>query len=124
MYNEYSNEEILQAEPCSSYRPMEQHVHEIVGSTKIAERCQDPHNHRFATVSDEAIPSRGSHVHRVKFRTDSYEGHYHEFRGTTSAAIPVGNGKHVHFLCGTTMAADGHTHEFQIATLIEDPIDC
>ena len=28
-----------------------QHVHEILGSTLIAERCEDPHNHRFATVS-------------------------------------------------------------------------
>ena len=33
-----------------------QHVHEILGSTLIAERCDDPHNHRFATVSGEAIP--------------------------------------------------------------------
>ena len=59
-----------------------QHVHEILGSTLIAERCDDPHNHRFATVSGEAIPYMGSHVHRVTFLTDSYDGHFHEFSGT------------------------------------------
>ena len=69
-----------------------QHVHEILGSTLIAERCDDPHNHRFATVSGEAIPYMGSHVHRVTFLTDSYDGHIHEFSGTSSPAIPVGDG--------------------------------
>lgn len=100
-----------------------QHVHEIIGSTLIAERCKDPHNHRFATVSDEAIPFKNSHVHNVKFRTDSYEGHYHEFCGKTSVAIPVGDGKHVHFIKARTKAADGHTHEFKVATLIDSPIE-
>lgn len=101
----------------------EQHVHEIVGSTIIAERCEDPHNHRFATVSGEAIPFRGSHVHNVKFRTDSYEGHFHEFCGRSSIAFPLKDGRHVHYAKARTTAADGHTHEFRVASLINDPIE-
>ena len=100
-----------------------EHVHEIVGSTFIAEYCKDPHNHRFATVSDEAIPYMGSHVHNIKFRTDSYDGHYLAFGGTSSAAIPVGGGKHIHFAKAYTTSADGHVHEFQVASLIDNPIE-
>lgn len=100
-----------------------QHNHEIVGSTVVAERCNDCHNHRFATVSEEAIPYMGSHVHTVKFRTDSYDGHYHEFCGTSSTAIPVGDGRHVHFAKAYTTPADGHTHEFRFASLIDNPIE-
>ena len=109
------------ASNCCRYR--EQHVHEIVGSTFVAERCEDAHNHRFATVSDEAIPYKGSHVHNITFRTDSYDGHWHEFRGQSSVAIPTSDGKHVHFANGTTTSADGHTHEFKVATLIDNPIE-
>lgn len=104
-------------------RPKEQHVHEIVGSTFIAERCEDAHNHRFATVSDEAIPYNGSHVHNVKFRTDSYDGHYHEFSGQSSVAIPIADGKHVHYANACTSVADGHSHEFKLASIINDPIE-
>lgn len=64
-------------------RPI-QHVHEVIGSTFIAERCNDPHNHRIAAVSGKAIPFMDSHVHNITFRTDSYDGHYHEFCGTSS----------------------------------------
>ena len=103
----------------------EQHVHEIIGSTFIAERCEDAHNHRFATVSGEAIPCMGSHVHEVTFRTDSFDGHVHEFTGTSSLPIPVGDGRHVHFAKACTTAADGHTHQFRVASLIDNPIeDC
>ena len=75
------------------------------------------------TVSDEAIPYMGSHVHNIKFRTDSNDGHYHEFRGTSSAAIPVGGGKHIHFSKAYTTSADGHVHEFQVVSLIDNPIE-
>lgn len=103
----------------------EQHVHEVIGSTFIAERCEDAHNHRFATVSGEAMPFMGSHVHRITFRTDSFDGHFHEFTGTSSPAIPVGDGRHVHFATACTTSADGHTHEFRVASLIDNPIeDC
>lgn len=99
-----------------------QHVHEVLGSTRISGCCDFAHNHRFATVSGEAIPCDESHVHEVKFSTDSCNGHTHEFCGTTSKAIDVGGGRHVHFLEGTTSMDAGHKHEFIVATLIENPI--
>lgn len=107
----------------ASLSRFEPHVHEITGSTQIAERCEDPHNHRFATVSGEAIPYMGSHVHEIKFHTDTYDGHEHEFRGTTSRAIPVGDGRHVHFAKAVTTLEDGHSHEFRVASLIDNPIE-
>ena len=102
---------------------LEQHVHEVVGSTVIAGQCDCAHNHRFATVSGEAIPYQGSHVHKIKFRTDSFDEHYHEFSGQSSVAIPVGDGRHVHFVNACTDSADGHSHEFRVATLIDDPTE-
>ncbi len=108
------------------YRNSQKHVHEVLGSVEIAEREEDPHNHRFATVSGEAIPCGGDHFHEVKFRTDFYENHFHEFCGKTSGAIPVGD-RHVHFLESVTTENDGHRHEFRVGTLIDNPIgeeDC
>ena len=99
------------------------HVHEMVGSVQIAEAQTDPHNHRFAVVTGEAIPAgKGDHVHDVKFRTDFYEDHFHEFCGRTQGAIPVGDGRHVHFLDSVTEQSEGHRHKFRVATLIDDPI--
>jgi hypothetical protein len=97
------------------------HVHEVQGSLEIAEREEDPHNHRFATVSGQVIKVGNDHVHIVKFRTDFYENHFHEFCGKTSRAIPVGD-RHVHFLESVTTENDGHTHNFRFATFIEDQI--
>jgi len=106
-------------EPCPH---VQRHVHEIQGSVRIAEPGEDPHNHRFATVSCDAIPiSMTDHVHEVTFRTDFYENHYHEFTGRTCGAIPVGN-RHVHFLESETTCNDCHKHEFEFATLIDNPI--
>lgn len=99
----------------------QEHVHEIQGSVQIAEPNEDPHNHRFATVSGEQIGEGINHFHEVKFRTDFYEDHFHEFCGRTSCAIPVGD-RHVHFLESITTESDGHRHEFRFATLINDPI--
>ena len=99
----------------------QKHVHELQGSVKFAE-VDDPHNHRFCTVTEEACPvGEGQHVHEVCFRTDYYDGHYHEFRGKTGLAVPVGD-KHVHFIESVTSVDDGHRHDFEAATLIEDPI--
>lgn len=104
------------------YQRPQTHVHEVQGSVLIAEPQEDPHNHRFATVSGEEIPcGRNDHYHEVKFRTDFYEEHYHEFWGRTGGAIRVGD-RHVHFLAGVTTVDDGHLHRFRVATLIEDPI--
>ncbi len=109
--------------PCPPCPTEEQrHVHEVLGSVKIAEAQEDPHNHRFATVTGEAILSGANdHVHEVKFRTDFYENHFHEFYGRTSGMIPVGD-RHVHFLESVTEVSDGHQHEFRLATMIDDPI--
>lgn len=106
--------------PCDRHEEQE-HVHEIQGSVQIAEPREDPHNHRFATVSGEAIGEGKNHYHDVKFRTDFYEEHFHEYCGRTSCAIIVGD-RHVHFLQSETTEDDGHFHEFRVATLIEDPI--
>lgn len=100
----------------------QKHVHEVQGSVKIAEK-DDPHNHRFATVSSEAMKCENhNHFHVIKFRTDFYEDHFHEFCGETYPAIPVGDGRHVHFLKSVTGVSDCHVHEFRLATFIDDPI--
>lgn len=104
----------------------QKHVHELTGSTRIFQECEGCHNHRFCTVTGEAmsIPGKQDHYHEVKFRTDFSDGHYHEFHGKTSGAIEVGNGKHVHFIKDFTEETDQHRHEFQAATLIDSPTDC
>lgn len=100
------------------------HVHEVLGSTQVVGCCNDAHNHRFATVSGEAIPiGGGDHVHEICFRTDCANGHYHEYKGRTGGAVYVGCGRHVHFMEARTEEADGHRHCFRVATLIECPID-
>lgn len=99
-----------------------QHNHEVLGSTKIEGCCDCAHNHRFATVSGEAIPFEGSHVHEVKFKTDSCNGHHHEFCGRSKKAVEVGCGRHVHLVEGCTSYDAGHKHEFVTATLIENPV--
>lgn len=99
----------------------QRHVHELLGSVQIAGGVE-PHNHRFATVTGEAIPcGPNDHVHEVCFRTDFYEDHFHEFKGRTCGAIQVGD-RHVHFIESVTSVNDGHKHKFRAATLIEDPI--
>ncbi|ABS40050.1 YmaF family protein [Clostridium botulinum] len=97
------------------------HVHEFLGSTRLAEIQTEPHNHRFAGVSGEAIRRGNSHVHKIKTNTDFFD-HFHMIDVTTGPAIPVGNGRHVHFVSGVTTLNDGHRHEFIFATLIEAPI--
>lgn len=103
--------------------PIQRHTHEYEGSVKIAERQEDPHNHRFAGVTGKAIllPNR-NHFHELEDNTDFYEDHFHKVIDKTGPAIPVGNGRHVHFVADKTTVADGHRHEFQFATLIDNPI--
>lgn len=96
------------------------HVHEILGSVKTAER-EDPHGHRFCTVTGEAIPSGANdHVHEVSFITDYYDNHYHGFTGRTGGAVQV-NDRHVHYIKAATSVDDNHSHEFEAATMINDP---
>jgi hypothetical protein len=98
------------------------HVHEFLGSTKLAEEGNDRHNHRFAGVTSEKIPLEGGgHIHGLFTNTDFLD-HHHEIAIQTGPAIPVGGGKHVHFVKGKTTLDDGHFHDFVFATLINSPL--
>lgn len=104
-----------------SMRYCQTHVHEFLGSTKLAGKHNEIHNHRFAGVTSEAIPIPNGHVHSLLTNTD-FADHFHEAGAVTSPAIPVSSDKHVHFVWGTTSTDDGHEHKFRFATLIESPI--
>ncbi len=95
------------------------HVHEILGSVQTGE-LQDPHSHRFATITGEVIPYGTDHYHEVSMKTDFFKDHYHEFHGNTSTSIPIG-ATHIHYLESSTTVNDGHEHGFRVATLINDP---
>ncbi len=97
------------------------HTHEFQASTELAEPGEDRHNHRFAGVTTEEIPVRGSHVHGFSVNTDFLD-HHHEVTGLTGLAIEVSPKKHVHFAEGITTENDEHVHGFQFATLIESPL--
>lgn len=111
-YNKYEKE----------YDCPQTHVHEFLGSVKIAEKEEDPHNHRFAGVTDEVKKVPGGHIHKIFTNTDFYEEHHHEICVKTGLQIPVCDGRHIHFVEDTTSFNDGHDHDFIFATLIEDPI--
>lgn len=98
------------------------HVHEFLGSVKLAELDEDPHNHRFAGVSGQVIPKGNSHIHEIITRTDFYEDHFHPICVRSGPAIGVGDDKHVHFVDRATEEVDDHVHEFVVATLIQNPI--
>lgn len=114
------------AQPCAGeYEscPAELHVHEIQGSVQAAgERCA-PHTHRFACVTCEPILLRdGRHAHRLTFRTDSCEGHCHEFSGMTAGEYEICD-CHVHYIEGETTRQAGHCHSFRCVTQIENPME-
>ena len=99
------------------------HLHEVQGSVGIAGPQGKLHNHRFATVTGEAIPvGSGDHIHDVYFRTDFYFNHFHEFGGRTGGAIRVGD-RHVHFLKSYTTTNFGHMHDFRLSSSMENPIE-
>ena len=102
----------------------QRHVHEVLGSVKIAEANVDPHNHRFAGMTGEAIPicNGKNHVHKLITTTDFYEDHFHNIKVWVGKAIPVSNDRHVHFVYAQTEVSEGHFHIFRVATLIDDPI--
>lgn len=97
------------------------HVHEFLGSTKMAGEHEECHNHRFTGISGPSIPVRGSHVHEIRTATDDFMGHRHGMILRTGPATDVGGGRHVHLARGTTTFGDGHTHAFIFATMIERP---
>lgn len=101
------------------------HVHEVVGSVRLAELEEDPHNHRFAGVTDEVIPVCGGHIHKLRTKTDFYENHFHPIYVKTGLPVNVGQGddeRHIHFIDADTKVEDGHFHEFIATTLIQNPI--
>jgi hypothetical protein len=101
------------------------HVHEVFGSVRLAELEEDPHNHRFAGVTDEVIVVPGGHIHKFRTKTDFYEDHFHPICVKTGLNVRVGEGedaRHVHFIDDETDLVEGHFHEFIVATLIENPI--
>ena len=97
------------------------HVHEFLGSTRLAGAII--HNHRFAGVTSQVIPlPGGDHIHGLFTNTDFAIGHLHEIATQTGPSIEVGDGRHVHFVDTLTTLNLGHTHEVVFATLIEDPL--
>ena len=101
----------------------EDDVHEFLGSTRLAEECDDRHNHRFAGVTGEPIfTSNGNHRHELFTNTDFFDNHHHEIESLTGPAINVGGEKHVHFVRTRTTVNDDHFHQAQFATLIENPL--
>lgn len=108
-------------ENCPDNYEKQMHTHEFLGSTQLAELEEDPHNHRFAGVTGEAIKYGKNHYHELKTNTD-FVDHFHVVKDKTELATPVGDGKHVHFVMGTTTERDNHTHDFIFATLIESPL--
>lgn len=120
--NEQTQSNKNENKSCKCNSQCQSHVHEYLGSTRIAEATEDPHNHRFAGVTGEEIPRCNSHVHQLQGNSDFYEDHHHEVGATTSPAIPVPGGRHIHFIYGSTTCDDRHFHEFIFTTLIENPI--
>lgn len=107
---------------CHSTCEPQGHVHELIGSVGFENECgHNCHNHRFTTITGEAVRTFRNHYHEVSFTTDTADGHYHDFCGKTGEAIDVGYGKHVHFIKEITDREDGHKHSFQASTLIENP---
>lgn len=110
---------------CKCEKKRMTHVHEVEGSVRLAELKKDPHNHRFAGVTEEVILVPGGHIHVFKTKTDFYEDHFHEICVKTGLQVVVGKGedaRHVHFIDAETQVAEDHFHEFIAATLIENPI--
>ena len=101
------------------------HVHEYSESVKLAEECDDRHNHRAAGVTGEAIPIQGgtNHVHKIKNDNTDFLDHFHKICTTTGPAINIpGTNKHVHLVSGNTTIADGHFHAFLFTTQIDAPL--
>ena len=100
------------------------HVHEIIGSVKLAERRTNSHNHCFAGVTEEKIEVYGGHIHKFYTKTDFFNDHYHEIQVRTGISIPIGNGNdeyHIHYIDEGTEISEGHYHDFLAATMINNP---
>lgn len=119
--NEQPSKDMNDQPKVQSEQEIQTHVHEFTASTKLAEEDEDRHNHRFAGVTSEVIPTRNSHIHAIFVNTDFLD-HHHEVGILTGPAINVGHGKHIHLVNGTTTLDDGHVHELLFTTLIDKPL--
>jgi hypothetical protein len=107
------------------YHCEQTHVHEVLGSVRLAGPRERIHDHRFAGVTEEVILVPGGHIHRFFTKTDFTKGHFHPICVETGLQVPVGTGKdrrHVHFIHARTECEAGHLHDFIAATLIENPV--
>lgn len=110
---------------CNKEPMMQTHVHEFSESVKLAEECDDRHNHRVAGVTGQVIPINcgKNHVHRIKDSNTDFLDHFHMICVCTGPAIPIpGTNKHVHLIMGRTTVVDGHFHEFLFTTQIQAPL--
>lgn len=101
------------------------HVHEFSESVKLAEECDDRHNHRVAGVTGEVIliDSGRNHVHAINNQNTDFLDHFHKICIITGPAIPIpGTNKHIHLIAGETTVVDGHFHEFLFTTQIQAPL--
>ncbi|PEN91516.1 hypothetical protein CN553_20890 [Bacillus cereus] len=117
MYRPRQDYESREPKKTTKNNSLQTHVHEFIGSTKLAEEDENRHNHRFAGITSEVIPHKDSHVHAISVNTDFFN-HHHEISIITGPAIDVGNGKHIHFVEGITTLNDGHVHQVEFTTLI------
>lgn len=100
------------------YSIKQSHTHEFLGNAMISLAKRDPHNHRLAGISSEAIPAPGGHIHEIVGNTSFDDNHLHRFSLTSSLQIPVGDNRHIHLIKGVSTADDGHSHNVEISTLI------
>ena len=108
--DEESSEEY---DDCSD-EEQQRHVHEFLGSTKLAEEGDDRHNHRFAGVTGKAKRYNGSHIHEIRENTD-FVDHFHQIIFRTGPAIirfiPHRGGGFGNFFLGTGLGgAQGIRH--------------
>lgn len=54
-------------DPCDCKK--QHHVHELTGSTRIFNEGDECHNHRYCTVTGEAIYSKDKHKHQFQVAT-------------------------------------------------------
>jgi len=110
----YTTMNMIKASKCD-----QTHVHEFSGSTDFAGSGSRRHNHRFAGVTGEAIPTGdGKHIHEYRSNTDFTIAHYHMIKGRTGPNIDLPDGNHIHFEDTVTSFDAGHRHDVEFATMI------
>lgn len=101
------------------------HTHEFTASTELELGGDLRHNHRFAGVTGEAIPSGNSHIHKIKVNTTLDLNHFHQVIVKTGPAItvnphdPPGSRVHIHYVEDETTVNGRvpHDHDVEFVTL-------